>query len=302
MRRIIRLFKFIALIFVFSLLCSDVSAFLVTKTSTGAEIKWYDTSSAAYYINTAGGPSNTLSAVQSGMQTWTGVGTSCFNFIYGGATASTAHGIDDANNIVTFAPMGLTGTLAENVFWYFVSSGQMIDSDLRFNTSYAWSTTVSSGAYDVQALATHEFGHSLSLSDLYSPADSEKTMYGSAAAEETKKRTLHQDDIDGITYLYTCTATLPVYRFNTGLGSHFYTMSEAEKDYVLNNLPHYILEGIAYYAFGQQEAGTLPVYRFNTGLGSHFYTISEAEKDYVLNNLPHYILEGVVFYTYTQPQ
>ena len=41
--------------------------------------------------------------------------------------------------------------------------------------------------------------------------------------------------------------TLPVYRFNTGT-YHFYTISESEKNYVLQNYPNFTLEGIAFYA------------------------------------------------------
>jgi len=42
----------------------------------------------------------------------------------------------------------------------------------------------------------------LSLGDLYGSGDTEKTMYGYSSPGETKKRTLHQDDIDGICYIY----------------------------------------------------------------------------------------------------
>lgn len=42
----------------------------------------------------------------------------------------------------------------------------------------------------------------MSLGDLYGSGDTEKTMYGYASLGETKKRTLHQDDIDGISYIY----------------------------------------------------------------------------------------------------
>ncbi len=75
---------------------------------------------------------------------------------------------------------------------------------MRFNTYYSWSTIGASGTYDVQNVGTHEHGHSLCLADLYSGVDSEKTMYGYVSAGETKKQTLDLDDINGITYLYTC--------------------------------------------------------------------------------------------------
>jgi len=55
---------------------------------------------------------------------------------------------------------------------------------------------------DCQNIAIHEIGHLCGLADLYQPTDSEKTMYGYAATGETKKRTLDQDDIDGLVHLY----------------------------------------------------------------------------------------------------
>jgi hypothetical protein len=112
-------------------------------------------------------------------------------------------------NIVCYGSMGLTGTLAQNTFWYSTSTGHITDSDIEFNTDYTWATDGSPGAFDVQDVGTHELGHSLSLADLYNAADSEKTMYGYSSAGETKKRTLEQDDIDGISYLYPGTDTTP---------------------------------------------------------------------------------------------
>src|SRR3990170_2657373 len=112
------LFKCIALIFVINLwVCSDLSAFETCLTSEGLDIKW-DTFNATYYVNSQGGPAGLLSAIQSAMQTWTDIDTSSFSFIYGGSTFSTAHGINDGINIVTFGPMGTTGILAANAFWY----------------------------------------------------------------------------------------------------------------------------------------------------------------------------------------
>jgi len=203
-----RWFKYIVLIFVWNLWASNISAFEVCKTDPpgNLDIKW-NTPNVTYYINTTGGPSGSLSVIQAAMQTWTDVTTSSFTFIYGGATSSTAHGINDGANIVTFGAMGTTGTLAENAYWYYVSTGQgrTIDSDIRFNTDYAWATTGSSSAYDVQNIGTHEHGHSLCLADLYTSADSEKTMYGYGSVGETKQRTLDPDDINGIAYLYDIT-------------------------------------------------------------------------------------------------
>lgn len=78
----------------------------------------------------------------------------------------------------------------------------IIDTDLVFNSHYSWSTSGASGLFDVQNVATHEFGHFLSLDDLYGSGDTAKTMYYNSDAGETKKRTLHSDDINGINFIY----------------------------------------------------------------------------------------------------
>ena len=188
-------------------LCSmGAFAFEVSTTSAGVDILWA-ADGATYSINSSGGPSGNITALQAAMQTWTDVPSSSFVFVYSGTTSNTAHGANDGQNIVTFGPMGTNGTLAENRFWFYTSSGNLIDSDIKFNTSYNWAADGRAGSYDIQNVGTHELGHSLSLGDLYNSADADKTMYGYASSGETKKRTLHQDDIDGVTYLYPDTAS-----------------------------------------------------------------------------------------------
>jgi len=191
----------LTIMFLLSVWCSNSHAYKVSKTSGGKEIKW-NTSSVTYRINTSGGPSGSLSAIQASMQTWTDVSTSSFTFLYGGASTSSSCGSNDGVNRTCFGSMGSTGTLAINTIWYYTSTGRIVDTDIEFNTDYTYKTDGSSNAYDVQGIATHEFGHSLSLADLYSSSDSDKTMYGYGSKGETKKRTLAQDDKNGITYLY----------------------------------------------------------------------------------------------------
>jgi uncharacterized protein (DUF1800 family) len=90
----------------------------------------------------------------------------------------------------------------------------------------------------------------------------------------------------------------PVYRFyNTKTGTHFYTISGAERDTVLNNYPQFAYEGAVFWAFTGAQSGMLPVYRFyNTSTGTHFYTQSESEKNYVIANYPVFVFEGPVYY------
>lgn len=201
MKSKIAIFRYLVLIFILFLWCSSGFPYEVCKTSGGKDIKW-NASYVTYYYNTSGGPSDSGWAIYYGMNTWTNVSSADFTFVYGGTTTSTAYGTNDGYNIVTFGGGLGSGTLAQSTYWYYTSTGYMSDIDIKFNTSYTWGTTGSASVYDVQNVGTHELGHTLCLKDLYSSADSEKTMYYSASAGETKKRTLDNDDISGIAYLY----------------------------------------------------------------------------------------------------
>jgi hypothetical protein len=96
----------------------------------------------------------------------------------------------------------------------------------------------------------------------------------------------------------------PVHRFwSDVLVAHFYTIDEAEKDYVIATYPDvWLYEGPAFLAWpdGRQPPGTTPVYRFwSDVLGTHFYTANEAEKDYVIATYPDvWTYETVAWHAY----
>jgi Repeat of unknown function (DUF5648) len=89
-----------------------------------------------------------------------------------------------------------------------------------------------------------------------------------------------------------------VFRFYSAQrNSHFYTISEAERDYVLQNVKDFAYEGVAYNAFTGPAQGGEELYRFyNTSTNSHFYTTSEAERDFVQTSQPTYVYEGIAYY------
>jgi hypothetical protein len=96
-----------------------------------------------------------------------------------------------------------------------------------------------------------------------------------------------------------------VYRFwSPVLDRHFYTISEQEKDFVVETYPHvWTFEGVAFYAGTTNYLeNTAPVHRFwSNQSGSHFYTIVEAEKDWVIVNYSDiWVYEGVAFYAYPE--
>jgi len=98
-----------------------------------------------------------------------------------------------------------------------------------------------------------------------------------------------------------------VYRFwAPSLSSHFYTISEVEKDGLIRDYAFiWIYEGLAYHTFSTAaDAALKPVYRFwSPALGEHFYTINEQEKDGLVRDYAYlYIYEGVAFYAYPEGQ
>ncbi len=99
--------------------------------------------------------------------------------------------------------------------------------------------------------------------------------------------------------------TSPVYRFwsEQYLG-HFYTISEDEKNYVLETWPDvWKYEGPAFYAYTTQAPDMSPVYRFwSEDYLGHFYTVNEVEKDQVKDTWPDvWQYEGSVFFTKPYP-
>lgn len=101
-------------------------------------------------------------------------------------------------------------------------------------------------------------------------------------------------------FVATYATPMPVYRFyNSRTGTHFYTASEAEKNYVQGRTDwSFTYEGVAYLALGSGGGTFVPLHRFyNRRTGTHFYTASEAEKNYVQGRSDWpFTYEGVGFY------
>jgi hypothetical protein len=153
----------------------------------------------------AGGGSGSVqdfrNAVISAGGTWSNVPSADFVFPYGGTTTATQTGYNGFNEVL-FRNEGGTGALARATWWYTVPDNIIVEADISINDYYAWDATGSpSGSeFDLQSVVTHEFGHWLSLSHDSDPAS---IMYYAISAG-TLKRTLHQNDIDGISYIYPC--------------------------------------------------------------------------------------------------
>ncbi|MCI0469532.1 MAG: matrixin family metalloprotease, partial [Nitrospirae bacterium] len=186
----------------------------------GSPIQKWSSPSMTLLVNTTGGTADSGSAIQASMDTWTNVATSSFVFINGGGASGCNAGALDFQNVVCFGVIPEPGILGRTSTWYYPSTGEIVDSDTKINTNFPWATDGSPTAFDVQSVVTHEIGHSLCLD--HTPIPSAVMSYAISMGQI--KRTLHQDDIDGITYLYPGGApptqyTLTVSKSGTGSGT-----------------------------------------------------------------------------------
>jgi len=152
-----------------------------------------------------------VNAIVPSAQTWEDDGGSYMDFTYDGTTGrlpSSLRNRIDGNNDVGWSSLArYRGAIAVAVVWYYPGTLEIAEADIIMNTDLLWSSTGAPDAYDVQNIATHEFGHFLMLGDLYDDSDSALTMYGYGAEGETKKSTLGYGDEQGIQAIYPSAAT-----------------------------------------------------------------------------------------------
>lgn len=171
--------------------------------------KWADgTLTETYRINanTADTASEHV-LVDAAAATWGTV--SNFSFTDGGTCASTANPTTyDGYNDIYWASSGFTSnnTLAWNRYWYYLPDYEIFETDIVFNDYWPWGEGTGNNTIDIQTIALHELGHSLNLGDQYGPGDSasNKVMFG-MSSDDFQRRSLSQDDIDGIRWIYGST-------------------------------------------------------------------------------------------------
>ena len=151
-------------------------------------------------------------AVQRAANTWSS--NANFNLSYAGPTSATDYAYNGKNEIL-WKDLGTGTTLAETLIGWNDASGNILERDIVFNDYCSWSTSSSpsSGQFDVETIALHEFGHWLTLLDLYGDNDSSKVMYG--INNGAVKRSLTLGDIAGIQYIYGAPPTTNSYTVTT---------------------------------------------------------------------------------------
>ena len=104
-------------------------------------------------------------AVGRGFDTWQAVETASVGFEFGGFVGGRPLDQDGANVIGFASRPDLERTLASTSFLIDTRTGEILESDIFFNSTFQWSVAPGgeAGRFDVQSIATHESGHFLGL-------------------------------------------------------------------------------------------------------------------------------------------
>lgn len=154
-------------------------------------------------VSYKGFSSSVNSAISSACSAWNGAGAGTLVTRSASTHSNTQYPLKNSANEITHGNLGKTTDMIDIA----VTNRKVIglinyhtEVDLIINTYYPWSTTGDPHAYDLQSCMTHELGHLLGLNDETSKTDS--TMYSVTKVGETNKRTLAQDDKNGICVIY----------------------------------------------------------------------------------------------------
>lgn len=204
-------------------------AFLCTRTDQGASLAWHertvelrahdsDTQDVIY--------ADVLDAVTYGGEQWSAEGCSDFAFEPGPATREKRVGFDwragsespENQNIIIFREGGerepldqwlhASTALAITTVTFLRSTGRIVDADVEVNDVGFTFTNCEApdceAVHDLKNTLTHELGHVLGLDHPppFDPDAESATMFASAPAGDMQKRTLADDDVEGLCTLY----------------------------------------------------------------------------------------------------
>jgi hypothetical protein len=155
-------------------------------------------------------------AMMRAFATWQEVATSSITYEFVGFTAAAPDAADGMSTLGFKAAPELDRVLASTSFFVDDLTGELLESDIFFNTAFEWSAGAAGepGRFDLQSIAVHEIGHMSGLGHSMI-GETERTANGRRvlAAEtvmfplayssgNTLSRALKADDIAGVSDLY----------------------------------------------------------------------------------------------------
>jgi hypothetical protein len=183
-------------------------------------LRW-SASSVRWFVTERGVPgvsaTDFQSAVDRAFATWEAVPTATISFQFGGFTRAEPFE-DDSRSVLGFQDepelervLGATGFVID------VVTGEIVESDVFFNSTFNWSTATpgQTGRFDLESVALHEIGHFLGLghsalgeTEMLTTGGRRVTASGavmfpiSFGPANTADRELQPDDIAGVSDLY----------------------------------------------------------------------------------------------------
>jgi len=113
------------------------------------------------------------------------------------------YGEQNYQNAIAFGNYPDSNVIGVTSVWYTRAGKQIVEFDMLLNTDFNWGdVAIEPVKMDLENIVTHEAGHAVGLSDIYSGSCSSVTMYGYSTEGETSKRTLEQADISGLQAMY----------------------------------------------------------------------------------------------------
>jgi hypothetical protein len=211
------------LVVVVSLTAQPAQAYLHLTSSTGSTqtpLKWNQTR-VRWFASDRGVAGVTAAqfqtAVAAGFATWEAVPTASIAFQFVGFTSAAPFDDDSISTFGFDAQPDLDRVLGATSFVVDTLTGQIVESDVFFNSIFTWSTVAAgdAGRFDLQSVATHEIGHFVglghsALGETEIRTDGGRRVLASGAVMFpislgrgiTADRTLQPDDIAGVSDLY----------------------------------------------------------------------------------------------------